>query len=381
MQTFARTLLVGTLVLSVTVPVAHARPLRKTRTAPAQVITRENTGSAMDRKLRLESGVYVPSTTSIGAREAARNREKFILRATQAVEGGYDSVNIYDRGVLSWGLMQWTSHSGQLQDVLWYTKQRLLDRGQANVWASLFKSQGLDIQQSGGIPTFHVFGPAGWRPITGIEELRILFRGTRTVDKYDAPTVTRWSRIFARAGRHPSVQAAQNDWAVRLLRRCLNEPVEGGRRVSDYTRGDVFSEALTFALWTNNPGASRRHFALAVRQARQVTGETNPARWPGGLFPLLWEQTAANSEFGAWPWRTKTVARVITVGEVGRRNASQQLASRGWRMDALRRGDARGKIWIPRPATPPRAARSPLPSVRPESLPVSLRFVPAKFTP
>ncbi len=256
------------------------------------------------RKLRLEPGACVRPSCGLTAGEAAADREKYLLLATQAVEGGYDAVNLYDRGILSWGLMQWASHANQLQQALWYVKDGLLRKGKGRVWADLFKAHGLDVQPGpGGAPAFFVGGPDSWRPVVGEDALRVLFRGTRVVGKYDAPTVTRWARIFARAGRNRVVQALQVQWATRRLRDCLAERVDRDWRVRDFSRGDLFSDALTFALWTNNPAACREHFRRAVRACRAVTGEADPARWPQGLFPLLWEQVARNSSFGCGPAR------------------------------------------------------------------------------
>jgi hypothetical protein len=301
------------------------------------------------KKLRLESGAYVASTCTLSEAEAAKNRDLYLLRATQAVEGGFDSVNVYDKGILSWGIMQWASHSNSLQDALYYVKGRLQSKRQAEAWTILFKANGLDVQRGpNGAPAFFVGSNATgqWRPVVGMDNLRVLFRGTRTVGKYDAPTITRWSRVFARAGRQPVIQTLQAEWATRRLNACLDERVDGGKwRVRDFGAGDLFSDALYFALWTNNPAACREHFRRAVRQARLVTGANDPAAWPPGLFPFLWEQTAAASGFGMWPQRTASVNRLVPVGQIGRARARVELASRGWQVDKLRQGVAAGRTW------------------------------------
>lgn len=301
------------------------------------------------KKLRLEPGAYVASTCTLSEAEAAKNRDLYVLRATQAVEGGFDSVNVYDRGILSWGIMQWASHSNSLQDALWYVKGRLQRRHQSDAWAALFKANGLDVQRGpNGEAAFFVGSNATgqWRPVVGLDDLRVLFRGTKAVGKYDAPTVTRWSRVFARAGRQPVVQALQAEWATRRLSDCLDERVDGGKwRVRDFGAGDLFSDALYFALWTNNPAACREHFRRAIRQARLVTGANDPAAWPPGLFPFLWEQTAAASGFGTWPQRTASVNRSVPVGQIGRARARVELVSRGWQVDKLRQGVAAGRTW------------------------------------
>ncbi len=202
--------------------------------------------------------------------------------------------------------------------------------------------------------------------MTGIDNLRVLFRGTKTIGKYDPATITRWAKVFARAGRQPVIQTLQVEWASRRLFYCLDERVDGPWRVRDFGRGDVFSDALYFALWTNNPNACRKHFRQAVRQARTVTGEADPKNWPPGLFPLLWEHVARSSSFGTWPRRTAQIVEMVPVGRVGRNRAYQELASRGWRLDALRRGaGSGGRLWRrevkPRVPPKPKTARPAAP--------------------
>ena len=350
------------------------RPASPPRPAPPpQVLLREPLTDPRDpayriaRKLRLEPGACVRPTAGLSPGEAAADREKYLLLATQAVEGGYDAVNIYDRGIVSWGLMQWAAHENSLQEALWYMKGRLLRKNKGRVWAALWKAHGLDVQRGpGGAPAFFVGGPDAWRPVVGKDALRVLFRGTKKVGKYDPVTATRWAKVFCRAGRDRTVQALQVEWATARLRACLGQRIDGAWRARDFSRGDLFSDALTFALWTNNPRACHEHLRRAVRASRLVTGEADPADWPAGLFPLLWEQTARRSEFGVWPKRAAAIARLVPVGRVGRHRAFQELASRGWQIHALQRGG--GRLWRrepPKPATAkapkPAAAKAPKP--------------------
>jgi hypothetical protein len=308
------------------------------------------------KKLRLEPGAYVRATAAPSAGTAAGSRERYLLLATAAVEGGFDAVNVYDRGILSWGLMQWTAHADGLQNALWYAKQRLIAKRKARLWAALFKAQGLDVQRGvDGRVAFFVGGPTrSWRPVRGQDDLRVLFRGTKKPGKYDPVTVARWARVFARAGRNPTVQTLQTEWATRRLRACLDETVDRSWRVGDFSRGDLFSDALTFALWTNNPEACREHYRRAVRACRKVTGSADPARWPPGLFPLVWEHTARTSTFGTWARRAETVAALVPVGRVGRGRARAELAARGWSLKDLPRGrGGAGQLWRRGDPSPP----------------------------
>ncbi len=373
------------LVLALTLPVAMTTVVGARGTQPpvpkSDIILRDPKASdhAVNRKLNLEAGVYVNSEAYLPDRGTQTNRDLYILRATQGVEGGFDSVNIYDRGVLSWGVMQWAAHENSLQDVLAYVKGRLLDKNRGRVWAALFKEHGLDIQTGpDGQPAFFVGGPTAWRPVTGITNLRVLFRGTRTVGKYDPSTAAKWAQVFARAGRNPQVQALQTEWAVRNVRRCLSEHVDGDLTASDFTRGDTFSDALLFALWTNNPAASRTHFARAVRETRRITGEASPSRWPQGLFPFVWERVGRTSRFGAWPKRTAQIAASVPVGDGGRRAAKAHLALLGWKPERVGTGTGTGQLWK-RPvyvAARPAPARSPRMSVIAASAPGPVRRAP-----
>ena len=336
---------------------AAAQTTRRGKNAPAptppiEVVLRDplREGSAASRavakRLRLEAGVVVRPTQFIAPADTRSNRERYILLAVQRVEGGYDAVNLYDRGIVSWGLMQWAAHAGSLQHALWYAKQRLAEKGKADLWAALFKAQGLDVQRvggAGGEPVFcvggtnRITGVTSWRPVATLDELRVVFRGTKKPGVYDPATITRWAKVFARAGRNPVLQSIQDEWATRRLRDCLDERLAGAR-VGEVTGGDLFSDALYFSFWTNNPRAAREHFTRAMSQARAVTGETKPEAWPPALFPFLLEVTGRRSAFGTWPDRTEQVAQVIGAGGVGRQLAATQLASRGWNVTALGRG-------------------------------------------
>ncbi len=65
------------------------------------------------KRMNLENGVEVRSTRWIEPGDVS-TRNLFILSVTQSLEGGFDSVNLYDKGVLSWGIMQWTAGTGSL---------------------------------------------------------------------------------------------------------------------------------------------------------------------------------------------------------------------------------------------------------------------------
>ena len=61
-----------------------------------------------------------------------------ILGAVIDVEGNYDTVNMYDVGILSWGISQWTLHQGSLQKALYFIRTELMKQGKSELWNKLF---------------------------------------------------------------------------------------------------------------------------------------------------------------------------------------------------------------------------------------------------
>ena len=92
----------------------------------------------------LEKGVKVSTTMSF--RPDVSDRRDLVIAATGAAEGGFDTVNMYDRGILSWGMMQWTLHAGSLQKALSFIKERLTAQGNSSLWSRLFG--GLDLRDN-----------------------------------------------------------------------------------------------------------------------------------------------------------------------------------------------------------------------------------------
>ena len=55
-----------------------------------------------------------------------RDETDAILGAVVDVECKYDTVNMYDIGILSWAISQWTLRAGSLQKVLYFIRMKLL---------------------------------------------------------------------------------------------------------------------------------------------------------------------------------------------------------------------------------------------------------------
>ena len=254
------------------------------------------------RRMNLESGVEVRSTRWIRPEEVT-TRNIFILDVTQSLEGGFDSVNMYDKGVLSWGVMQWTAATGSLPPALVYIKRRLMGTGQSRVWDKVFVKQGLDVDARGLV----VYG----KPLTTPDDMRLAFRGSKRVGNYDPKVVTYWATVFARAGRQRPVQQFQREYAQRVVDDVLTRPLpdvpfhEPGHNatVSVLTGGDPYAQALVFALWTNNPRHAREYIGDAARAARTGAATDDPSLWPDGAFRRALLKRCQASRFGNWRQR------------------------------------------------------------------------------
>ena len=252
------------------------------------------------KRMNLENGVEVRSTRWIEPGDVT-TRNLFILSVTQSLEGGFDSVNLYDKGVLSWGIMQWTAGTGSLPPVLIYLKRRLMQTGQARVWNKVFVAQGIDADARGLI----VYG----KPVTTSDDMRLAFRGSVLPGNYDPKVAGYWATVMARAGRQPAVQQFQREYAQRVVDDLLTQTVPGqSATVEQLCGGDAYAEALAFALWTNNPRHSLEYLSDAALAARHQTGQSAPALWGSGIFREALLARCRLSHFSNWQTRAALIA-------------------------------------------------------------------------
>jgi len=258
-------------------------------------------------RMRLEDGIETNTTRSI-ERSDVVSRDLFILQITQSLEGGFDSVNMYDKGIVSWGIMQWAARYGSLTECFKYIKRRLLATGQSKLWDKYFVSNGLDVNSDNLI----VYGQELTTPMA----TRIAFRGTGKVGKYDLNLVQHWAIVLARAGRQPAIANLQVEYASKIvdavLERRLNgvsfqPPGRSGITPEDLAANDPYSEALIFALWTNNPLHAYEYVADAANAAHKVSVSDDPALFPPGAFRSALFQRCASSEFSNWQQRANLV--------------------------------------------------------------------------
>ncbi len=265
------------------------------------------------RRMNLENGVEVRSTRWIRPEEVT-TRNLFILDVTQSLEGGFDSVNLYDKGVLSWGVMQWTAATDSLPPVLVYIKRRLMQTGQGRVWNKVLAAQGIDADARGLI----VYG----KPLATPDDMRLAFRGSQRVGNYDPKVVNYWATVFARAGRQPPIQQFQREYAQRVVDDVLTRPLPNvpchapgkAATVAGLTGGDPYAQALVFALWTNNPRHAREYIGDAAQAARAVSKTDDPSQWSDGTFREALLKRCQASRFGNWRQRGAVIeARALAI--------------------------------------------------------------------
>jgi len=268
--------------------------------------TSDSALASVRRRMNLENGVEVRSTRWIAPGDVT-TRNLFILSVTQSLEGGFDSINMYDKGVLSWGVMQWTVGTGSLPPVLIYIKRRLMQTGQVRVWNKVFTAQGLDADKGGLI----AYGKRLQTPA----EMRLAFRGSAITGNYDPKVAAYWATVMARAGRQTAIQQFQREYAQRVVDDVLTQSLPGlpyhapGRdaTVENLTGNDAYAEALVFALWTNNPRHCRKYVADAAQAARSVSTSDNPALWSPETFRQALLQRCRVSHFSNWRQRADAI--------------------------------------------------------------------------
>ena len=277
----------------------------------------------------LEKGVKV-KTTLPPFRPDVSDRRDLAIAATGAAEGGFDTVNMYDKGILSWGMMQWTLHQGSLQKALSFINERLTAQGKSSLWSSLFG--GLELRNN------EIVYQGELLTTKNNSRLREIFRGSAKPNEYDRTVAEHWAHIFARAGRDPVIQTLQTAYARKevdallemslgaslaaLRRRCSKRP-EGGtwkyvcprltqgpevyvnryRRVGDYVGTVLKTLALVFGMKVNNPTGAFVHLMLAVDAlaAKYSTHDIDvwPAGWQVALSDEL-ERILLASGFATW---------------------------------------------------------------------------------
>jgi hypothetical protein len=251
----------------------------------------------------LEGGIYIRGTMKIVIAPGTSDPGDIIMAAIAAVETStYDDMNLYDRGILTWGITQWTLHADSLQ-----SQFRKMKAERAALFKRLFQDRGVDV----GTREMEIF-------LNGTlcrtqEEIRLAIKGDRKARAKDDYTpwteamfqrMERWAKLFCDAARDADCQAYQRLLAVRqyqtdILKANIDTWTRetGYGRVPRYADGNLLLQAMLCGLYVNNPVGSMKALARTIDHFRRENGgQTDPGRWASG-----WQKRMGQKyiEFGA----------------------------------------------------------------------------------
>lgn len=270
-------------------------------------------------------GVATSRTASPDIRNI-KTPDDIITACVSEVEGGFDTVNMYDKGILSWGIMQWTVHAGSLQKALQFMKKHFVVNKQQSQFSSLFG--GLDVNDKNVL----IFDGKEYPVADPNLPLIKFFRNSTDTSlvHYDTDTVTKWAEIFAKAGRNTTVQDLQMKYTAQEITRSLkfnlandllaakkyskftkhisidkSTASEYSRSIGEYVGTNPKSKMLFFGMWTNNPTWAKIKLLHAIQQfiKKNNLPGANPAGWMKNWpaeFADLWEETLRATSVGYW---------------------------------------------------------------------------------
>jgi hypothetical protein len=252
----------------------------------------------------LERGVLVRPTVRFTP--ACNDPRDLIMSATAAVEGGYDSVNMYDLGIVSWGILQSAAHAGPLQELLGFIKQRRPD-----LFQQYFGRYGLDVVRGQFVyqgKAFPIEERQPGAPVPKNTALRLLFRGRAERGAYDEQVIRRWATVFASAGRDPAVQELQRQFARTQVDTVLNgrRRILRGHSPEQLLRGNVTALATFFSLRVNNPKRAYLDLQNAVNSAGGP--QAGADRIAAAFYNIL---NASTFNHGRWRLRARAVPAVL----------------------------------------------------------------------
>jgi hypothetical protein len=216
------------------------------------------------------------------------------IYAVSNVEGRYDSVQTYDAGILSFGIMQWTLHAGSLQKFLGFLKDKSGPEGRA-AFQDDFAAKGIDVKPSGG--QYQLWYNGKEYPLGADGE------GKAAIDKLvreDKATARRWAEIFAAAGADSRVQKAEFERAkemyqeaqgIKFTDKVVDQSLKACKKTFHAKYRDQYGKAeawmaaspkagaLFFSMRVNNPRYANAAFLKAI-DAFYDAHTTDRTRWP-----------------------------------------------------------------------------------------------------
>jgi hypothetical protein len=216
------------------------------------------------------------------------------IYAVSSVEGRYDSVQTYDAGILSFGIMQWTLHAGSLQKFLGFLKDKSGPEGRA-AFQDDFAAKGIDVKPTGGQYQLSYNGKEYALGADG--------EGKDAIDKLvrqDKDTARKWAEIFAAAGADPRVQKAEFERAkemyqetqgIKFTDKVVDQSLKACKKTFHAKYRDQYGKAeswmtaspragaLFFSMRVNNPKYANAAFLKAIDAFYDAHG-TDRAKWP-----------------------------------------------------------------------------------------------------
>ena len=255
-----------------------------------------------------------------------KDENGLIIACISEAEGGFDTVNLYDKGIISWGIMQWTIHAGSLQGLLLFIKSKTTK----SVWNEIFPNIDIDDDKN--------FIASGIRySVRQKDELMKRFRGKNSgrdnFEDYDVKTMRPWAELFARAGRRYDVQVLQMEYAKKRIAEALNEKLgpslkrlqkiktEGKEYkfrkyikleatetaydlpVRTYIGSSIKGKMLYVGMWVNNPSWAKIKFFEALNDYEKEYGKiknTKITKMAQDRLSDIFEQVLRQTTVGNW---------------------------------------------------------------------------------
>ena len=189
-----------------------------------------------------------------------------ILRAVSGFEGGFSTVNTYDRARVTWGFMQWTGgNASDLTQTMGIIKNR-----HPEAFSEQFEQYGIDVVGN----KLAILGrdgkpmQSGGRPVSGDRAAEVI---------RDDPKL---AAVMEHAGRNPEIQRGQMEAAVQIeITSALNKTVtlQQGKHPISLPIGSALSSEYAVGLLANTWVHSGCGAAQgAVQKALQAFVKSHP---------------------------------------------------------------------------------------------------------
>jgi len=238
------------------------------------------------------------------------------IYAISNVEGRYDSVQTYDNGILSFGILQWTLHAGSLQKFLGFLKDKSGPEGRA-AFQDDFVAKGIDVKPVGGQYELSYNGKSF--PLAAGD------KGRAAIDQLvreDKASARKWAELFHTAGADPRVQKAQFECAkagyheaagVRFGEKIVEQSLAACKNTFHAKYRSLYGQAeswmtaspkaavLFFSMRDNNPKYANAAFLKAIDAFYDAYG-TDKTKWPANWGIAFGDLVAAKSSETLASW-------------------------------------------------------------------------------